>query len=190
MKILVLSGFGLFMTASMNETEPTVGGIDLEASKIEWVGKKVTGKHNGTIDLKSGKLMMNDKGEITGGMFEIDMSTITVLDLSGNMKSKLEGHLNSDDFFSTDTYPVATVELTNAEKTGDNTYNISSNVTIKGITNPVEFKATVKDGKAMADITVDRTKYDVKYGSGSFFDGLGDKMIYDDFELSVTLVME
>jgi polyisoprenoid-binding protein YceI len=190
MKTLILSVFSLFATFAFASTEPTSGGeVDVTSSTIEWVGKKVTGKHTGTIALKSGKLMM-ENGEIKGGMFEIDMTSITVTDLTGNMKAKLEGHLNSDDFFSTATYPVATIEITNAKKTEANTYKVMADATIKGITKPVEFTATVKDNMAMADIVVDRTQFDVKYGSGSFFDGLGDKMIYDDFTLAVMLVMK
>ncbi len=190
MKTLVLSVFSLFFCVALTATEPTTSGeVDVDASSISWVGKKVTGKHEGTIKIKSGRLIMND-GAIAGGTFEIDMTSINVTDLSGNMKGKLEGHLNSDDFFSTASYPVATVEITSANKKGDNTYDMIANVTIKGITNPVSFSATIDGNKAMADISVDRTLFDVRYGSGKFFEGLGDKMIYDNFDLSVTLVMK
>ena len=190
MRTFVLSVFTLFFAVGLTATEPTTGGeIDVTASSIEWVGKKVTGQHNGKVALKSGKLIMAD-GEIQGGMFEIDMTSIECLDLSGNMKGKLEGHLKSDDFFGVDTYPVATLEITNVTKKGDNTFDIIANATIKGKTNPVSFQAVVDNGTATADIVIDRSKYDVKYGSGSFFDNLGDNMIYDDFQLSVTLVMQ
>lgn len=190
MKTMVLSILALSTSLSLVATEPvTDGNVNVNESKIEWVGKKVTGQHNGTISLKSANLLM-ENGEIKGGSFEIDMTSITVTDLTGNMKSKLEGHLNSDDFFSTASYPVATVTLKNVKKTDANTYDITADATIKGITQPVNFTAKVENGVAKADIVVDRTKYNVKYGSGSFFDNLGDKMIYDNFDLSVTLVLE
>lgn len=190
MKTFVLSVFSLFFTVALVATEPAKEvKVDIKKSTINWTGKKVTGQHTGTIDLKSANLYMED-GNITGGKFVIDMTTITVTDLSGSTKGKLEGHLSSDDFFGVATYPEAIVEITNASKTDKpNTYNIDADVTIKGITEPVSFVATVTDNNATADITVDRSKFNVRYGSGSFFDGLGDKMIYDDFELSVNLVM-
>ena len=186
---ILLSVFSLLALSSF-ATEPVKGGeIDLEASQIEWVGKKVTGQHTGTIQIKSGSLDMSN-GKISGGMFEIDMTSIEVTDLSGNMKGKLEGHLSSDDFFGVGNFPTATVKITEASKMEDNQYGITADLTIKGITHPVSFTATVSDNQAMADITVDRAKYDIRYGSGSFFDGLGDKMIYDNFDLSVKLVMK
>lgn len=189
MKTLLLSVFSL-LTLSSFATEPVKGGeIDLEASQIEWVGKKVTGQHTGTIQIKSGSLDMTN-GTISGGMFEIDMTSIEVTDLSGDMKGKLEGHLTSDDFFGVEKFPTATVKITKANKMEGNKYGIVADLTIKGITHPVNFTATVEGNEAMADITVDRAKYDVRYGSGSFFDGLGDKMIYDNFDLSVKLVMK
>ncbi len=189
MKILLLSVFSLFAITAIASTEPVTGGeIDIASSTINWTGKKVTGQHQGTIALKSGKLKM-ENGELKGGMFEVDMTTIEVTDLQGGQAKKLQGHLSSDDFFGVATHPVAKIEITKAKKTSANTYDITANATIKGITNEINFVAT-KDGDSIsANIVIDRSKYDVKYGSGSFFDGLGDKMIYDDFELSVNLVM-
>lgn len=188
MKTLLLSVFSL-ISLGIFATEPVKGGeIDVEASKIEWVGKKVTGQHSGTVAIKSGNLEMAN-GKITGGNFVIDMTSITVTDLSGDMKKKLEGHLHSDDFFGVQSFPTATVNITNAKKLEGNKYDITADLTIKGITHPINFQASVMDNKATADITVDRSKYNVKYGSGSFFDGLGDNLIYDNFNLSVSLVM-
>lgn len=189
MKTLLMTVFSLF-AITVFATEPTTGGdIDVNASSIEWLGKKVTGQHTGTVNIKSGKLEMSN-GKLTGGMFEIDMTSIAVTDLTGNMKGKLEGHLASDDFFSVASYPVATVKITEAKMLDSNKYDVTADLTIKGITEPINFTATMNGDSATADITVDRAKYNVRYGSGSFFEGLGDKMIYDNFDLSVKLVMK
>jgi len=167
--------------------------VNVKESQVKWVGKKVTGQHNGTILLKGGRLEMED-GKLTGGIFTIDMASINCEDLSGDSKGKLEGHLKSDDFFGAEKYPSTTFVITKAVPQGPGRYKIIGNVTIKNSTEEIQFPATVeeKDGKmvAKADITIDRSKFDVRYGSGSFFDNLGDKTIYDNFDLSVTLVTE
>ena len=160
-------------------------------SKILWTASKVTGQHNGSVAIKDGNVEMND-GLLTGGSFTMDLTSITVLDLEGKGKENLEGHLKSDDFFGVEKFPTAKLVITNAKSTGSGVYNIKADLTIKGITHPIEFVANVKpEGtgvKATADIKVDRTMYDVRYGSGKFFDNLGDKAIFDDFNLAVTLV--
>lgn len=162
--------------------------IDLEKSKIYWTGAKVTGEHTGTLNLKAAALTMED-GKLTGGSFTADMGSITVTDLSGNYAKKLEGHLMSDDFFSTDKHPTADFVITEVSGGDNGAYNVTGDLTIKGITHPVSFVANITAEAATATIKVDRTKYDVKYGSGSFFQGLGDKMIYDEFELKVELAL-
>ncbi|WP_345242720.1 YceI family protein [Nibrella saemangeumensis] len=165
---------------------------DKQQTKISWLGKKVTGEHNGSINLADGKL--TTKGNtIIGGLFTIDMSSITNADLTdAGYNQKLVGHLKSDDFFSTDKYPTSTLVLTKVTPTGKNQYKVNGDLTIKGIKKPVEFPATITmDGNQLrgkAKVIVDRTKYDIKYGSGSFFDNLGDKAINNDFELNIDLV--
>ena len=165
--------------------------VDTEASAVKWVGKKVTGQHSGSIGLKGGRLEMED-GQLTGGLFTIDMTSINCEDLSGDSKGNLEGHLKSDDFFGVETFPTATFVITRAVPQGPGKYKVVGNMTIKNTTEEIQFPATLeeKDGKyvATADLTIDRSKFDIRYGSGSFFDNLGDKTIYDDFELSVSLV--
>lgn len=165
--------------------------VNTQESTVEWVGKKVTGQHNGVISLEGGRLEMED-GQLVGGIFTIDMTTIEDTDLSGGSKEKLEGHLKSDDFFGVEKYPTATFVITKAVPQGPGKYKIVGNITIKGKTEEIQFPATIeeKDGKivATADLSIDRSKFDVKYGSGSFFDNLGDKTIYDNFDLSISLV--
>lgn len=161
--------------------------IDLKNSQVNWVGKKVTGQHSGTINFESGTLIFK-KGDLVGGNFVVDMNSITVTDLkAGEGKEKLEGHLKAQDFFGTEKYPTAKLVIKTIGKQSNNIYSVTADLTIKGITNPVKFKITTTKDTANAAVTVDRTKFDIKYGSGSFFDGLGDKTIDDNFELAVDL---
>jgi len=161
--------------------------INTETSMIEWVGKKVTGAHNGSIKFVSGSLQF-DGNKLKGGQFQVDMTSITVLDLqTGKGKEKLEGHLKNDDFFGVDKHPASTLVFKTVKDNGNGNYTITADLTIKGITKPVTFEMAVSNGRARTSFKVDRTKYDIKYGSGSFFDNLGDKAIYDDFELTVVV---
>lgn len=180
--LLVLAlAFSAFNIASIEK-------VEVKKSSITWLGKKVTGQHEGTIALKSGYFMM-DGESITGGEFVIDMTSIAVTDLKpGKGKEDLEGHLKSDDFFGVNNHPTATMVIKRAARTG-NKYTVTADVTIKNITNSINFDMT-RDGSNMtANVTIDRSKFDVRYGSGSFFDNLGDKTIYDDFDLTVNLTL-
>lgn len=162
--------------------------INVQKSNINWVGKKVTGQHSGNIEFKEGTLIFK-KNELVGGNFTVDMNSISVTDLKADEgKEKLEGHLKADDFFGTEKYPTAKLVIKTIGKQSNNIYAVTADLTIKGITNSVKFKINVnKDNTANAALTVDRTKFDVKYGSGSIFDGLGDKAIDDNFELAIDL---
>lgn len=166
--------------------------VDTTQSEVTWKGYKVTGEHAGTIALKNGNFTY--EGEtLTGGSFEIDMTSIKCTDLTGEYAGKLEGHLKSDDFFGVATFPTAKFEITKVVsrgKVGD--YKITGNLTIKETTKEIRFNANVDNTTgvpvATANITIDRSDFNVKYGSGSFFDDLGDKTIYDEFELGLKLV--
>ncbi len=166
--------------------------VDVNSSSIVWKGYKVTGQHTGTVKVKNGNLTW-DAGKLTGGSFEIDMNSITCTDLDGEYAGKLVGHLKSDDFFGSAKYPTAKFVINKAipQDTKGN-YKIVGNLTIKEKTNEVKFLAAVNESNgtvnASGKITVDRSDYDVKFGSGSFFDNLGDKTIYDEFDLQVSLV--
>ena len=129
--------------------------------------------------------MQNDL--ISGGNFEVDLTSIFVSDLNGEYKQKLEGHLKSDDFFSVDKFPKANLLIKETRQKMPNHYEINADLTIKGITNPVSFEMHIEDNVAMSKLIIDRSKFDVRYGSNSFFENLGDKTIYDDFEIDVTL---
>ncbi|WP_040278906.1 YceI family protein [Psychroserpens damuponensis] len=160
--------------------------IKVKESTITWKGHKVTGSHQGTINLSQGVLLF-ENDYLSGGNFTIDMASISVTDLeAGKGKEKLEGHLKSDDFFGTSKYGTATLTITDVNGTGGN-YTVTGDLMIKGKTNPVTFNMMINNNSATANIKVDRTKYDIKYGSASFFDGLKDKAIYDEFDLNVAL---
>jgi polyisoprenoid-binding protein YceI len=160
--------------------------INTEASTITWKAYKVTGSHEGIINLASGNLDFNGT-VLTGGAFVVDMTTINTTDLEGEYKQKLDGHLHSDDFFGTATHKTASLEFTSVKASGKNAYNATANLTIKNITKEVNFTISVYGSKATANLKVDRSQFDVRYGSGSFFDNLGDKTIYDEFDLVVDL---
>ncbi|MCI0472621.1 MAG: YceI family protein [Ignavibacteria bacterium] len=182
-------------TASDNKTGKTMV-IDVEKSTAEWLGKKVTGQHNGTIKFVKGDFNV-DNGKVTGGKFEMDMNSIVVLDLTdAAMNAKLTGHLKSDDFFSSAKFPSSKFEITKVDvlsdpgKPGMNS-TVTGNLTIKDITKSISFPAEIKieNGvlNAKADFDIDRTEWNVKYGSGKFFENLGDKMINDNFNLKLSL---
>ncbi|MEM7484697.1 MAG: YceI family protein [Bacteroidota bacterium] len=178
--------FGL--TATANPIDGEKKEVKTSESTVTWKAYKVTGSHTGTIDLKSGALEF-DGDKLTGGEFVVDMTTINTTDLEGDYKQKLDGHLHSDDFFSTASNPTSKLVFSNVEASGKNAYKVTGDLTIKGITKSVTFDVSIYGSKATATLKVDRTNYDVKYGSGSFFDNLGDKTIYDEFDLVVDLQM-
>ncbi len=160
--------------------------VNTETSKVTWKAYKVTGSHTGTVNLNSGSLEFQD-GKLSGGEFEVDMTSLISTDLEGEYKGKLEGHLKSDDFFGVATHPTSKLVFTTVKATGKNSYEVTGDLTIKGITKPITFDVSVYGSKATATMKVDRAPYNVKYGSGSFFDNLGDKTIYDEFDLVVDL---
>jgi polyisoprenoid-binding protein YceI len=162
--------------------------VDASKSSINWVGKKVTGKHEGTINIKSGALIFA-KEKLTGGNFTVDMTTINTTDLkSGQGKENLDGHLKADDFFGTSKFPSATLVFKKIATKANGIYTITADLTIKGITKPITFDLATTKNTATTSLKVDRTKYDIKYNSGNFFQNLGDKVISDEFELNVALV--
>ncbi|GAB3540587.1 YceI family protein [Pontibacter brevis] len=176
-------------TAAEGETYNVV----TENSEVNWNGKKVGGEHSGSIELQNGELVVaND--QVVGGTLVIDMNTITNSDIPAEEdKQKLVGHLKSDDFFGVEKYPTAKFEITNvtpAENAaaGEATHNVTGNLTIKDKTEQVSFPAVINvnngTATAKADVTVDRSKFDVRYGSNSFFDNLGDKAIEDNFTIT------
>lgn len=160
-------------------------------SNIEWTGKKVTGSHNGTIAITAGTLSL-DENQLTGGNFIIDTSSIKILDITDPAtNAQFAGHLFSEDFFAIERFPEASFIITQAMHVRGDHYRLTGDLTIKGITNPVSFDAELQVAgdvvTAKGKILVDRTRYDIKFRSGNFFTNLGDTLIYNEFELDVTL---
>jgi polyisoprenoid-binding protein YceI len=189
-----LKSLAVFVLALSLTTSVFAGSqsVDTAKSSVKWLAKKVTGQHTGTIGIKEGNLVV-EKGKITGGKVVIDMNSIVDLDLTDPAwNAKLIGHLKTDDFFGVATFPTSELVITKVETNGNN-HTFSGNLTIKGITNPASFTATsAKDGKSttyQGTLTIDRTKYNIRYGSKSFFNDLGDKAINDEFTLDFTLVV-
>ena len=164
---------------------------DVEATQLTWIGRKISSGHDGTIDLKDGSLNIGDDGQING-KFNIDMSTISVSDLQGGGKKSLERHLKNEDFFDVNNFPIATLEFSSrTENIIKNKLSLASELTVKNITNPLKFSAQIIEAspqlKIKADIVFDRSIYDVRYGSGKFFENLGDRLILDEVQIGAIL---
>jgi polyisoprenoid-binding protein YceI len=174
----------------------TTLNVDPAKSILNWQGKKVSGEHVGNVKIAKGVLSV-ESNKLVGGNFDIDMKSIVNTDLTdASYNAKLIGHMKSDDFFSVEKYPISTFKITKAElrkgaKAGEPNYTITGDLTIKGITNPITFPATVKiagnKAEAAAKFDVDRTKWDIKYGSG-LIGTAADKIIYDNFTMDLKLV--
>jgi polyisoprenoid-binding protein YceI len=169
---------------------------DLEKSTVGWHAKKVTGEHMGNVKIKSGSIVV-DHHTPSRGEFVMDMNSITCTDIKdAGYNAKLVSHLKSDDFFGVEQHPEARLKIKSftpiaGAKEGNANYTIQADLTIKGKTKEISFPATLNVSDRMitanAEIKIDRTDFDVRYGSGKFFDNLGDKMIYDEFTLKVDL---
>jgi len=178
----------------MEMDAPATLKINKSESTVTWKAKKVTGEHFGKVPLNDSNLDYTN-GRITGGSFEIDMTALTVEDITDATSNKrLTDHLKSDDFFSVANHGKSSFKITEAKTSNGKDYEIKGNLTIKGMTQPVSFPAKVETvGNkviATAKIIFDRTKYDIKYRSGNYFENLADRLIYDDVELDVKLVAE
>ncbi len=185
LSLVLTTVFGL--SAIANPIDGVKKDIKADKSTVTWKAYKVGGSHTGTIDLKSGALEF-DGDKLIGGEFVVDMTTINTTDLQGDYKNKLDGHLSSDDFFSTASNPTASLVFTDVKGNGTNTYKVTGNLTIKGITKPVSFEVSINGDKATANLKVDRIKYDIKYKSG-IIGTAKDKLIHDNFDLVVDLQM-
>ncbi len=173
--------------AANDKSEKTYYEIDTKASKVNWTAKKVTGEHTGYLSVGNGMVAVENKS-VVNGTLNIDLNTIVCTDLTdAEWNKKLIGHLKSDDFFSVEKFPNAGFEITSVKNSGNGEFKVTGKLTIKGITNEISFPAKINvDGdnlKATGTAVLDRTKWNIRYGSGKFFQGLGDKMIYDEFDI-------
>ena len=164
--------------------------VDSKESSFKWTGKKVIGEHWGYVKFKDGNLTVDDK-KVTGGVFTIDMASISVQDMQGEYQQKLEVHLKSDDFFSTKKFVTSTLKIKSLTAidgalAGSNNQNVVADLTVKGITKEINFPAQIIVTKdkviAIAEFSIDRTLFDVKYT------GMADNLIDNNFKVNVRLV--
>jgi len=175
----------LIITGAFATTNPIKKEVKVKEATIIWTGKKITGSHSGTVNLKEGMVIM-EGNTLVGGSFTVDMTSLVTTDDLGNGKAKLEGHLKSDDFFGVANFPTANFTITDVAKSG-NGYSIVGDVTVKGITQSVKIHMAIDGNTASTTLSIDRTKHGIKYGSSSFFDNLKDRAINDNFELAISL---
>ena len=180
-KLIILIAMAAVTSMSAQEFK-----ADADNSVLHWTGSKIVGKHYGKISLKEGQFTVNDN-RIVKGSFIIDMNSMTNEDLSGGSRDKLLIHLKSDDFFSTDKFSTSKLEITGSEPFANDEALVKGNLTIKDITQPVTFTVKRNGDTFSTKVTVDRTLYNIRYGSGKFFQGLGDNMISDNFDLEVSI---
>ena len=201
MKKLIIAAVAAISMAAVAFKPATITSasskVSTEKSTFNWHAKKVTGEHKGLVKFATGTIEANGS-TLTGGSFDIDMTSISCTDLTGEWNDKLIGHLKSADFFAVDNYKTANLKIKTATpikgaKAGADNYNLVADLTIKGITKEIAFPAMVvikKTGEVIANASfdIDRTAYDIKYGSKSFYEGIGDKAIDDKFNVKVRVV--
>ncbi len=164
--------------------------VNTKESTIDWHGEKIGGEHEGNIQVKSGYIELKND-QIVAGNFVIDMTTITNTDLEDEgYNQKLVGHLKSDDFFGVEKFPTANFVVTKSSKFTNGKATITGDITIKGKTESISFEVVRAGNEYTGKIDIDRSKFDVRYGSDSFFDNLGDKAIYDIFTLNIKLLVD
>ena len=193
MKKIFLSAIFSVLTLFSMATKPHIDNVRVstENSTIKWIGSKIASSHEGNINIAKGALNI-DHGTLVGGQFSIDMQSLATTDMSEEYNKKLDGHLKNEDFFNVEEFPNALVVITSAKKRDGNDYYITADLTIKGITHSINFPAVVTlkglNFTATANIKIDRTKWDITYNSGNFFENLGDKLILDEIVLDVFLL--
>ncbi|HNY02238.1 MAG TPA: YceI family protein [Bacteroidales bacterium] len=167
--------------------------VDAAKSTLNWRAEKITGFHEGTISIKSGSFQV-EKDKIVSGSFVIDMTTLANTDLTDpEYNKKLVGHLKSSDFFDIAKFSEATFTILKPVDLTKSVTEVQGILSIKGIKKPLTFKTVITKAAGSYifnanSIVVDRTAYDIKYGSGTFFSDLGDKVIYDEFLVKLKLI--
>ena len=198
-KVFTLLMFALLRSCNSNSKTPdsttevsvnasdAVYNVQQNESIIVWTGRELsTSSHYGTINLESGQFEITN-GLITSGEFIVDMTTINNQDLPVDKRPRLEGHLKSEDFFSVESFPKAKLTIDNSESISQGNWLVSGELTIKNFTHPIQFEMSNTNEGWKANLVFDRSKYEVKFRSGTFFENLGDKLIYDEIELAINL---
>lgn len=168
--------------------------IQKSSSTVNWTGKKVLGLHTGSVNVAGGNIELEDN-KINGGEIVVDMTSITITDIENPKTNQdFKDHLLNDDFFAVDKFPTSLLVINEGISPGNNQYQLNGVLTIKDISHPVSFPAKVEvftdTLHSLGEIVIDRTLYNIRYGSGKFIDNLGDKLIYDDFVLQFKLVAQ
>tara|TARA_Y100000746_G_C15253777_1_gene346710 strand:+ start:106 stop:690 length:585 start_codon:yes stop_codon:yes gene_type:complete len=189
-KIILISFLFLISNSTYSQTSSIP--IDINKSNVKWYGDEITGKqHYGSLKFKEGNVVLTGTGKVSdkiiSGNFIVDMTSLNVEDLTGRGKNSLEGHLKSDDFFSVSKFNYAYLKILKSNDPVNGVQTISGDLTIKGISHPINFTMELNGKIAKSNLVFDRTKYDVKFRSGNFFQNLGDKLIYDEIKLEVSL---
>ena len=200
--LLFIVGCGTKKDAEISSTtleqispEQGIYSVHIDKSELSWIGKELSTKiHTGSLNISNGIIQVGDDNSVSGNI-KINMSTINVTDLQGRSKEMLEKHLRSADFFEVENYPEAQINFKSKSFNKLlNQISFEGDLTIKDITNPISFNATLIESspylKANAILSFDRSKYDVRFRSGSFFENLGDKLILDDIDVNIKLVTE
>ena len=185
----------LFLISNSIFSQTLSQSINVIKSNVKWYGDEITGKqHYGSLKFKEGNIILTGTGKISdkiiSGNFIVDMTSLNVEDMTGRGKNSLEGHLKSDDFFSVSKFNYAYLKILKSNDPVNGVQTINGDLIIKGISHPVTFTMELNGKKAKSNLIFDRTKYDVKFRSGNFFQNLGDKLIYDDIKLEVSLEFE
>lgn len=174
--------------------------LDLTESRVRWIGRNLLNSHEGTLKLKSGEVEIHE-GRLDGGSFVLDMQALACRDLAGDpLHEVLIAHLLSDDFFEVDEYPEASFRIIAAKPVAEATpgspdLKIRGVLTLKGTEGEIEFLASTgitAEGKlaAQASFAIDRTRWNVIYGSGKFFRSLGGHLVNDMIEIQLRMVTQ
>lgn len=191
-KAAVLTLFSVVCIATLSLAQSLTYQVDVEKSKLDWEGHRFFGgMHTGNINLYTGKLSVLD-GKLNAGVFQIDMNSIEVTDISGEPAERLTAHLKTDDFFDVEKFPYANFRLKHIDYADDKRAAIVGEISIRGITQQISFPAeiTIEGDQLHAvarGIRVDRTVHDSQYGSINFFRDLGRKIVHNEFVLNVEL---
>ncbi len=166
--------------------------IQKASSTVNWTGKKVLGLHTGNINIANGFIEITDN-TIVSGEIQMDMTSIVITDIEDKKTNQdFFEHLLNDDFFSVDKFKTSKLVITGSNKIGINKFQIDGNLTIRDISHPISFISSIETFTdtlhSLGEVVIDRTLYNIRYGSGKFIDNLGDKLIYDDFVLQFKLV--
>lgn len=145
--------------------------------------------HNGFVNVSKGNLTI-ENGRPVGGLVEVDMNTIS--DERHDSDNDLIEHLKSADFFDVEKFPVSKFAIKRVVSAGHDSIKVIGSLMIKNITHEIVFPAKIeaKAGVVNANgkVTIDRSKWDVRYGSGKFFANLADDTISDFIEIEMKIV--